>query len=251
MKTEFFGEPPFMARAILKSCVEYLDSSAQLNFIVRSSKLQTKKVAEINHFITELKAFKNEAALRGDELMANELFHFQCMIRGVQSCIEVWLHIKDDAPEKAWDSLMDATEYKDVALKIRDYEGIRMFEKTLQDTRRIMFPNNIIYNSPAFSSTIGKCSICQSPFQLCDHVENHIYLGQLCRRVDIQILEANHCAIVSNPRDPRCIMTERSDDNGRMINILTLEETGEEREPDTTAMHLKGRIMSFHSLDLN
>jgi len=233
------------------TCFAYLESAYQLNLIVRSSKLQEAKIKEMDDFIAELKAFKLWAIDHEVEQQANELFHFQCFIRSVQACLKTWINIKNSEPESAWHSLMDAIDYKDIALRISDYEGIRIHETLLTDARRVLFPENMVFNSPAFRSTVGDCSICRSSFNTCDHIEDFIYSGRLCRRINISILEANHSAIVKNPRDPRCIMTERSDEAGRMINMLSLELTGEESERSNDAMHVKGILLSTKSLDVD
>lgn len=251
MEIKFFGAPPFTYPAVVETCLTFLDSAGQLNLIVRSSMLQEAKRKEIDDFIAELKAFKRWAIDHELERQANELFHFQCFIRSVQSCLETWINIKNSDPESAWHSLMDAIDYKDLALRIRDYEGIRIHETMLTDARRVIFPENMVFNSPAFRSTVGNCSICRSPFNSCDHIEDFIYSGRLCRRINISILEANHSAIVKNPRDPRCIMTERSDEAGRMINMLSLELTGEECEKSNDAMHVKGILLATKSLDVD
>lgn len=251
MESKFFGSPPFTHRAVVDTCLTFLDSAGQLNLIVRSSNLQAAKTKEIDEFIAELKAFKRWAIDHEVERQANELFHFQCFIRSVQSCIETWINIKNSEPESAWHSLMDAIDYKDIALRIQDYEGIRIHEKLLADARRVLFPENMVFNSPAFRSTVGDCSICGAPFHSCEHIEEFIYSGRLCRRINISILEANHSAIVKNPRDPRCIMTERSDEAGCMVNMLSLELTGEQRERSDEAMHVKGIILATKSLDVD
>lgn len=251
MESKFFGSAPFTPQGVVETCLHYLDSAGQLNIIVRSSKLQEEKIKEINDFIAELKGFKNWATDKEAEQFANDLFHFQCFLRSVQSTLETWINIKNSEPERAWHSLMDAIDYKDIALRINDYEGIRKHEALLVDARRLLFPENMIFNSPAFRSTIGDCSICSTPFQHCDHIEDFVYSGRLCRRINISIIEANHSAIVKNPRDPRCIMTERSDDDGNMINMLTLELTGERREKGHAAMHLTGILLATQPLDFD
>ncbi|WP_448244053.1 hypothetical protein [Pseudoxanthomonas mexicana] len=250
MESEFFGSPPFISQNVLEKCISFLESAGQLNLIVRSSKLQGAKIKEIDKFIAELKAFKRWAIDHEVERLANDLFHFQCFIRSIQSSLETWLNIKNNEPESAWHSLMDAIDYKDIALRIQDYEGIRKHEALLIGAKRLLFPEKMIFNSPAFRSTIGTCSICGAPFQSCDHIEDFIYSGRLCRRINISILEANHSAIVENPRDPRCIMTERSDEDGNMINMLSLELTGEKLGKTDNAMHVKGIILATKALDV-
>ncbi|MEN3033109.1 hypothetical protein, partial [Chromobacterium amazonense] len=46
-------------------------------------------------------------------------------------------------------------------------------------------------------------------------------------------------------------MTERSDEDGNMINMLTLEPTGEKREKGHEAMHLTGNLQATKTLDVD
>lgn len=251
METKFFGPPPFTLHGVVETCVTFLESAGKLNLIVRSSNIQETKIKEIDEFIVELKAFKRWAIDHEAEQLANELFHLQCFIRSIQSSLETWINIKNSEPESAWHTLMDAMEYKDIAIRIKDYEGIQKHEVLLTRARQLLFPEEMVFTSPAFRSTIGDCSICGAPFQSCSHIEDFIYSGRICRRVNFEILEANHAAIVKNPRDPRCIITERSDDDGNMINILSLELTGEKRDNNHEAMHLTGIIFTTKPLDID
>ncbi|WP_114241453.1 hypothetical protein [Dyella sp. C9] len=252
MRTDWFGEDVCSSQDIIDSYNSFIDSANSLNLLVRSSRLQQEKVLEIDEYIGYIKGFKHQVASRGDERFANLLFHFQCMLRCVQSSIRMWMHLKEDNHQKAWCCLVDAQEYKDVALKIEDHVGVRRVEEFLEKVRDTVFPPWTHYNSAAFTSTIGRCSICGKPFGDCDHVEGMVYLGRLCRRVGIQLLEANHCAIVSNPRDRRCIFAEISRDDGRMMNVFTLEDTGDVREKEEgVAGHVNGVILTTVSLDFD
>ncbi|MFV2058660.1 MAG: hypothetical protein ACC707_19530 [Thiohalomonadales bacterium] len=113
-----------------------------------------------------------------------------------------------------------------------------------------LFPGWALYNSPGHTETIGKCSICGSAFTKCEHIENNIYMGQLCLRIDRKLIEADHSALVKNPKDRRCIMTKVSGDNGKMIDYFTWEETNDIKG-DEEGMYVEGVILSFHSLDFN
>lgn len=252
MKTEWFGEGKYSHQDVIDSYNDFIDSANSLNLLVRSTRLQKEKIADIDRYIKYIKHFKHQAASKGDEKFANLLFHFQCMLRCVQSSIEMWLHLKEDEYQKGWSCLVDAQEYKDVALKVEDHDGVRRMDVFLEKVRDAIFPPWIHYNSAAFSSTIGRCSICGEPFGDCDHIEGLVYSGALCRRVDIQLIEGHHSAIVSNPRDRRCIITEVSRDDGSMMDVFTLENTGEAHErEDGVAGHMKGIILTTVSLDFN
>jgi hypothetical protein len=229
---------------------EFIDSCAKFNSFTRSEKIQEKKYTECQEQIQVIKGYKQQAIQKEDEHIANQFFHFQCMLNSMASSLKLWIELKEEKHHSAWCNLIDAQEYIEIALKITDYDGIRNMEYQLDCIEHAVFPGWSLYNSPGHTETIGKCSICKTDFIHCDHIENKIYMGQLCQRVDRKIIEANHTAMVKNPYDRRCIMTKVTGDNNKMIDYFTWEETDDLMEKDGQ-YYVEGVLFSFHSLDVN
>jgi hypothetical protein len=229
---------------------KFIDECADLNLFVRSIGLQKQKVEDIKLYVDRIRGFKYQAAKAKQEEDANRLFHFQCMLKSMESSIMVWIELKEGSPQNAWTRLVDAQEYKDVALMTQDYPGIRRLEEALINMEQVLFPHSRLYNSPGFLETIGDCSICGKPFSACTHVENWIYMGKLCRRINRKVLEALHSALVEHPRDRRCIITKHSNDEGRMIDRLTLEDVGP-RSREGDEMLIEGVMFHPGELDLD
>lgn len=232
-----------------KECFAFLDCCADLNVFVRSVELQRKKCAEIDSLVEKVLNYKYGAIHDKNEIAANRLFHIQCLLLAIKSSLTVWIKLKENNPHDAWECLIDAQEYKDVALLTRDYDGIRGFETRLNEMRSTLFPHFNLYNSPGWVETIGKCSICGSSFSLCSHVENRVYMGRLCRRVDREVLEMSHSALVENPRDRRCVISKRSEGD-RMIDNFTLEDVGARRR-EGNAIVVEGILFSAKGIDLD
>lgn len=229
---------------------DFIDSCAKFNSFTRSEIIQKEKISECVKYIQIIKSYKAQAIDENNEGAANHLFHFQCMLNAMLASLRVWVSLKSDDYHTAWSSLIDAQEYIEVALKITDYDGIRNMQSHLEAMEIALFPGWALYNSPGHTETIGKCSICGNVFTKCEHIENNIYMGQLCQRIDRKLIEADHSALVKNPKDRRCIMTKVSGDNGKMIDYFTWEETGDIKGDDE-GMYVEGVILSFHSLDFN
>lgn len=252
MRTEYFKEGKYSRADICKSFNEFIDVANNINLIVRSTLLQEDMIAKIDDFVERLKYFKSQSKDQGDEVFANTLFHFQCLLRSVQSSIRMWIFIKQEDYQEAWSSLVDAQDYKDAAMKFEDHVGVRRIEERLDEIRRVIFPPWARYNSAAFSETIGHCSICHQSFGECDHIEGIIYMGTLCRRVGNTLIEGFHSALVEHPRDRRCIITEVSNDDGRMVDVFTLKESEEIHEiEEGVAGHMKGILLTTVSLDFD
>lgn len=229
---------------------DFIDSCGKFNFFTRSKRIQTEKVAECEHYLQVIKSYKKQVIDKGIEALANELFHMQCMVNASRSSLFMWIALKEEKFNDAWSALVDAQEYISIALKIKDYEGVRNLEKRLQAAEESIFPGWSLYNSLGFVETIGNCSICSELFSLCDHVENQIYMGQLCQRIDRKIFRADHFAFVQNPRDRRCIITKISEDDGQEVDYFTWEKTGEKKD-NSDGMHAEAIMFRIPTLDVS
>jgi len=236
---------------ILQQYNQTIDRVFNLNVFSRAVALQQSEIDELEHYIARIKQYKYWAINQADERLANLFFHCQCLLQSLQASLRVWVILKTDQPSDAWGHLIDAQEYLDVSRKAKPDSNLAQFEERLRVMESALFPHQNIYNSPGFSETIGKCSICQQPFAMCNHIEGHVYMGQLCQRVDRKILNVYHGAFVRNPRDRRCILVKYSNDDGRMIDRFTLEDVGPKKDNGDDVMHVEGVMMSFRQLDLN
>lgn len=229
---------------------DFIDSCGKFSFYTRSKRIQIEKIRECERYVQVIKLYKKKAIEENNENVSNQLFHMQCMINSSMSSLLMWVELKKKDFSKAWSFLVDSQDYVSIALRISDYEGVRDFESRLKSIEESIFPGWKLYNSPGFIETIGKCSICSESFLDCDHIENEIYMGAMCQRVDRKIIETNHIAYVEDPRDKRCIITKVSDDDGNMIDYFTWEKTGENKAIEK-GMCTENIILNLFSLDIS
>lgn len=229
---------------------DFIDACAKFSCFTRSEEIQKEKVAECKNYLEVIRAYKCQAVNKGDCDRANEFFHMQCMINSMHSFLLMWINLKTGDYSKSWSNLVDSQEYASVARRIHNYEGVQNLENRLNSAEIAIFPGWSVYNSPGFLETIGKCSVCNLSFYECDHIENKIYSGKLCQRVDREIIKADHFALVKEPRDRRCIITKISDDNGNELDYFTWEKTGKRTDPED-GMHLEGVMFSIPTLDFS
>lgn len=213
-------------KGIHEQFCDFIDSCGKFCCYTRSIDIQQQKITECEDYLITIKEYKSHAITRKDEGVANQFFHMQCVINSLRSFLLVWKNLKENDFNKSWTYLIDAQEYLIIALKIDDYEGIRNLETRLNSAETLLFPGWAKYISAGFTETIGKCSICYELFSKCEHIENSIYMGKLCLRVDREIKSADHVALVDNPRDKRCIITKISDDDGNEIDYFSWKGTG-------------------------
>ncbi|MCT8090482.1 MULTISPECIES: hypothetical protein [unclassified Acinetobacter] len=238
--------PPLTFKDIhIQFCKKIDELQIYNNFTVS---LSFKKLAieDCIYFIKYIKNMKYQAIKRSHSYEADQLFHMQCLLNSLLSSLKIWIFLEEKDYKKAWDSLIDAQEYLIVAKKINHYDGLINLEKHLESIEKSIFPQRKIYLSAAFTSSIGYCSICNREFFECDHVENNIYCGQLCLRIKVENIKANHVALVENPADRRCIVTSYGKDKS-VIDSFTLENIEDKDEVQDGIFH--GYVLSFKKLD--
>jgi hypothetical protein len=171
--------------------------------------------------------------------------------------LQMWVGIKSSDPADAWCLLVDAQEYANMALRIpvQGAWGISEYQQHLLKIEDTIFPGWPVYNSPAFIEETGDCSICFRPYSECeDHIEDLIYCGRLCERINRKMIRANHIAIVKFPKDRRCIIRHISNDDGRKKDYITgkvLDEKFEKYSDDEGLMIFSGIIMTSKRLDFD
>ena len=210
--------------------------------------LSLKKIAieDCIFFINYIKNMKYQTIHKNHTYEADQLFHMQCFLNSLLSSLKIWIFLEEKDYKKAWDSLIDSKEYLNIAKKINTYEGIDNFAKHLEAIENSIFPQRKVYLSSAFTSSIGDCSICNRYFFECEHLENNIYCGQLCLKINIENIKANHVALVENPDDRRCIVTSYG--QGRsIIDSFTLDNIEDKDETQDGIFH--GYILTFKKLD--
>ena len=133
-----------------------LAESRRLDFIVRDKELQETQVKKLNEFRGYLKSYKQQAAQRSDEALANIFFHLQCVINAIQTS--------------------------------DGHDTLDELAKRLDSVEHLVFPGFPVYSSLGLIFTGGVCSICDRPIEECEHLEGRIYWGKVCQRIRIEDL---------------------------------------------------------------
>ncbi len=194
----------------------------RLGFLVGDTDLQVQTVDGLVALRKQVRGFKAGARGAGDERAANTIFHMQCGLNAMISFLTMWVELKRSNHQTAWNRLIDAQEYLSIALRASEGgTGVEEFLTRLQQVERVIFPGFPLYNSVGQIIRGGKCTICDRPFNSCEHVEGQVYWGTLCVRALPEIVEVDHVAMVDEPRDRRCIITEISEDDGYYHDYMT------------------------------
>ncbi|MBN3569211.1 hypothetical protein SB461_32210 [Burkholderia cenocepacia] len=195
------------ARMTLKQVVDYLNAGIEkaevFLCLARSSKLQVEQCLALDLLSRIATRVKHEAVRHGDENNANLFLGFECAIGAVRSELMMWILLKRDMPNEAWNLLvaaqmgcLDAT---------RAHIGFAHCEHRLNDLERLegqIFPPQV-FMSAGFVADRLDCSICGERYSKCEHLRGKPYMGQFCEVIH-RNPRADHVAVVKTPADKRC-----------------------------------------------
>ena len=225
---------------------DFLEDCDKYCFLTRSKAVQKQKIDKCSDYIEIIRNFKFQAQKDLNESASNVFFHMQCVINALKSFLLVWVQLEEKEYYEAWVSLIDAQEYTSIALKVEtdNHQGILNLKERLEIVEKANFPSQNIYMSGVFSEKIGNCSICNQNFNICTHIENNIYMGKICYRINREIIDVISFDLVKQPRDRRCIVRTFSNEKDNEVDRFTLEETGKK------SSYFESVVFRFPTLDV-
>ncbi|EMI72611.1 hypothetical protein [Leptospira noguchii] len=236
---------------IVEKYNELLQSIKAFDCLVRDSDLQKEKIFELQKLLVEMKFYKLQAQQISDEVSANRFFHFQCVLNSQIASLKMWISLKGTNYEDAWNHLIDAQEYLEYSLKTPEQgTGLVEYKNRLESIEKNIFPGFPLYNSIGLIVKGGICSICGEPIECCDHLEDEIYWGRVCKRVAIESFEVTHTALVEKPKDRRCTIKSIEAENGLMRDYMTWKLLDERIETSPESFTLKATLFSLKILDI-
>lgn len=234
------------------------DSILEMQFTT-AEKIISERINVLRSNIDLYRSFKFIAIKNNLEVQANSLLHMQCTLQSIHSVFLTFTLIRQNLNLKAWISLIDAYEYLDIAIKakeivhthigvpIDDSNGVFEIRRRILNIEKGLFPSHKVYNSSALIETLGKCSICKNNFPDCEHIEGNIYSGLYCQRIEKEILDVDHIAMVENPKDRRCVYTSQHNLKEIAVDIFSREPL----EQSLNNNEFRGLVYYKGQLDIN
>jgi hypothetical protein len=161
----------------------------------------------------------------------------------------MWLLLKAEKPDEAWNKLVDAQASTRNAIRAHDrFSGIEQNSLRLASIEKLIFPPQIFLSSGLIVRS-QICSICGLEYNDCSHVVGRPYWGELCFR-HLRDFTANHIAIVTNPANKRCRITQFNTDEGIRNRMTWRVEPYSEIPADAPSKGLAtvGIVLSIHDL---
>jgi hypothetical protein len=211
-----------------------IDHCETFCFVTRAIELQEEAVRQIEPFLQQAEKAKGECVKDGNEDAANLIFGLQLSAISLKEQLNMWIELKRDNPDKAWDYLVNAKTSARAAMRAHKTRlTLQNYYNRLCAIEETVFPPQV-FASAGFKVIKSKCSICNKGYGICNHLVGMPYMGQMCTRI-IEEAEIQETSIVKNPDDKRCRITSFSD-NGKWRNRMTWRLTQEqESAPERTA----------------
>lgn len=202
--------------------------------IARASELQEAACKNLENLLEEISAEKIVAIKNEREDYANLLLGCECVAHALTAELRMWLLLKEEKPDAAWDQLVDAQMSSVSAARAHD--GFRHLE---QHYRKLLAVEHLVFPPQVFVSSglivrHQECSICGEEYGECQHLIGKPYMGKFCHII-ARDLELDHVAIVEHPADKRCRI-QHFDAEGGSRNRMTWRveaEKGAHNQEDT------------------
>lgn len=206
-----------------REIIEYFNSiirdAEKYSIITRDINLQAAAIDRLHGLNQSVIDKKKDAIDCGDEECANLMLGYESVISCLTNEILMWIALKEQRPDDAWDNLVNAQLLAlDAA---RAHEGFsHLIHKTsqLEVIEKVIFPPQT-FVSAGLIVRRQRCSICGLEYGDCDHLVGMPYMGKFCF-IWIDESELNHMALVDEPADKRCRALSVQTDEGNR-NVMT------------------------------
>ncbi|HMS26195.1 MAG TPA: hypothetical protein PKC80_02325 [Burkholderiaceae bacterium] len=204
-----------------------VESVENLLSIARAGELQREAVVTLEATQSSVGGAKAAAAAAGEEDYANLLLGCECVAAALMAELRMWLLLKEEKPDEAWNELVNAQmSSMDAVRAHKVFAHLEQHVQKLEAIEKIVFPPQVFVSS---GMIVGhqECSICESDYDDCDHLIGIPYMGRFCYIIARDI-SLDHVAIVKEPADKHC-RVERFNVDGVVRNRMTwrIERSGD------------------------
>lgn len=233
-----------MMNSFLKHFNSVVEESEVFLFITRDTELQQDCVENLLKLKEEIALELDSAVLDSNEEYANTLLGCTYVASTLISSIQMWILLKENNPDQAWDKLIEAQSTALAAARSSEnFRHLAEFYNTLTGIEKLVFPPQVFLSSGFIAKTMS-CSICGDEYEDCPHVAGRPYMGHLCQ-INCNNLEVDHVAVVKHPADKRCRIINFQQ-NGLTRNRMTWRTTPSEEEKHAQGMQVQA-ILAVNS----
>ena len=179
-----------------------LRATEELLGVAQCSGLQRQAIERLNSMRQDVSLKKELAIGDAAEDRANQLLGYECVTEALMAELWMWIFLKEEKPEAAWEKLVVAQETVRAALRAhKAFDHFVQHYRRLEAVEKDVFSDQV-FLSPCYTVESLECSICGKDYEDCEHTEGRPYMGIFCRPI-CRGLEPDHLAIVGSPKDKR------------------------------------------------
>jgi len=229
-----------------KKFYEGIEKFEILLSIARCSDLQKDAIENLRVVRNNLSKMKAYAIKGSDEDFANFLLGCLCLTEAIVAELEMWIMLKNEDPEAAWDKLISAQMASMDAIRAHEeFRDISQYCERLEVIEKFIFPPQV-FLSIGMIVKHQICSICSEEYEDCPHLIGRPYMGEFCSIVATDF-NIDHAGIVSNPADKRCRVIQ-FDVKGGVRNRMTwrIDKSQNYNKEDAENLTVSANLMTLH-----
>jgi hypothetical protein len=202
---------------------DLFDEISKFTCFTRGIEFQKQSLEKLNAFKLEIKEQLEKAVSKKDNDLANAFASFELVTEAMTSEFEMWISLKEENYDKAWDSLVDAQDSAALSMKAHIINGhLSVYIRRLTLLEKVLFPPQLFFSDRSLISQ-SKCSICEQSIEECQHLKGKFYMGKLCFEKIEKIEKIYAYDIVKDPANKKCRATTMTENN-KTIDLMTYRE---------------------------
>jgi hypothetical protein len=227
-----------MNETVLRFQIEFSETANDLQkfcFITRAKELQIEASDKLEALKEKAGKLKKEVISNRDEDSANAMLSFEEMIIALISELRMWITLKDDDADAAWNHLVSAQYAAKTAMQAHSVANhLEGYVNHLYLLEHVLFPP-LGFFSPGLIIEQSKCSICGQDYGECDHIVGKAYMGEMCVRIIEEVKELKEVSLVTEPANKRARIVRITDDDGILRDVMTWRAISDNADQKTNS----------------
>jgi hypothetical protein len=224
-------------RGFAKELEQIIGDHEKFLCFTRGIEFQKTSVQELDAFMKKLLELKEKMIETKDEESANILLSFEFLLWTYIYEFKMWICLKEDKINDAWEALVQAESYLSSSFKASDIVvdfGAENYTAKLHLLEHLLFPPQTFTSITAVAEK-AECSICGQEYGKCDHLIGKAYMGRFCSKIiKIKRFEGMSLLAGLDPGSKLCRVTSLLETEG-WRDLMTWRIIKEENKNDKNA----------------
>jgi len=200
--------------SFLKEFIEVIRECEKFCFMSRGKEFQQEAVKKLTTFKQKVTSLKEQIIKVKDEDSANTMLSLEDLIDAMINELKMWIALKEDNPNEAWDFLINAQSAVRTAAQAHSIAvdlNAEGYANKLHLLEKLLFPPQMFF-SPGLIIEKAECSICGKEYGECEHIVGKAYMGKMCYKIITKIKEMKEVSIVEEPANKHARMLQFTDE---------------------------------------